>query len=219
MSKESNPNSRREFFRLAILAGISAVTSSFLFGENANSQEGLSLIRLVEAGIPADQIRLVYKYASENVFGAQFYPDNYTARLIPEAASSLKKAFNLAEERHGWKLQVMDAYRDDKVQTKLYKMGLAGLLKKITPSNIGKYIAKPKSMGGNGSGHSKGTTVDLIAKNEDGSIVNFGSKFDEFGSKAHYDSSNENQFKLREIMEECGFNGIASEWWHFEASR
>lgn len=72
------------------------------------------------------------------------------------------------------------------------------------------------------SGHSRGSTVDLTLVNmKTGESIDMGGGFDYFGELSHSDYQEitieqyNNRLLLRNIMVECGFKTIKSEWWHF----
>ena len=72
------------------------------------------------------------------------------------------------------------------------------------------------------SGHSRGSTLDItLIHKENGTDVDFGSCFDYFGDKAHYNyteispEQKKNRELLKKIMEENDFIALPEEWWHF----
>ncbi|HSW73567.1 MAG TPA: M15 family metallopeptidase, partial [Candidatus Limnocylindria bacterium] len=106
------------------------------------------------------------------------------------------------------------------------------------------YVAEPRTAGKGGSGHSRGSTIDLtLIKNGqkvhqiqektrtllDGSIilylddgtVNMGSSFDYFGEASHHENNViEASYKtmrtyLKNVMIKHGFQPYAEEWWHY----
>jgi D-alanyl-D-alanine dipeptidase len=107
----------------------------------------------------------------------------------------------------GYKIKVFDAYRPVEVQRKLWSM-----------SPIKKYVANPYA---EGSIHSKGGAVDITLVNMDGNEVEMPSEFDTFSIAASRNNSSmtgeakKNLNLLTKVMNECGFDGINSEWWHF----
>ena len=72
------------------------------------------------------------------------------------------------------------------------------------------------------SAHARGCAIDLTLVTLDGVELDMGGIFDFFGEVSHYAYANltneqkENRKALRTLMENGGFRGIGSEWWHFE---
>ena len=80
------------------------------------------------------------------------------------------------------------------------------------------YVTPPQK----GSMHNRGHAIDLgLIDLDTGNLLEMGTDFDHFGPKAHYTFAKlpqktiENRKLLRQIMEEQGFQGIRTEWWHF----
>jgi len=72
------------------------------------------------------------------------------------------------------------------------------------------------------SAHTRGSTVDLtLLDKNDGSPIEMGTRFDFFGPDSHPDNKEvaakayENRQYLRNLMQQYGFAGIPTEWWHF----
>ena len=81
-----------------------------------------------------------------------------------------------------------------------------------------KYVANPA----NGSGHNRGTTIDLtLVDLKTGIELDMGTGFDNFSDSAHQsfaDLSNkvlENRKLLKQSMEKAGFKPYEYEWWHY----
>jgi D-alanyl-D-alanine dipeptidase len=152
------------------------------------------------------------RYATtNNVFQRKLY-NGTTAYLRPQAAQALQKAAEEAQKK-GFQLKIWDAYRPSSVQDAMRQIALGSprppALQGITAANINQYIAPAGQ-----SKHNKGIAVDItLVKN--GSEVTMGSDFDDFSSKAHYNSSNTNEKTLRVIMQSAGFSSYDTEWWHF----
>jgi len=80
------------------------------------------------------------------------------------------------------------------------------------------YVTPPSK----GSMHSRGAAVDLtLVQLNTGKELDMGTPYDFFGREAHIDFTNlpeatfKNRTKLRQALEEGGFKGIRTEWWHF----
>jgi D-alanyl-D-alanine dipeptidase len=82
-----------------------------------------------------------------------------------------------------------------------------------------------------GSLHNFGVAVDLtVADGTNGEPLDMGTGFDYFGYPAYPDRETQmlregkinqghvnNRQILREVMNNAGFSGVGSEWWHFNA--
>ncbi len=129
--------------------------------------------------------------------------------LRPEAADALLGANKLAM-KEGLRLVIYDCYRP-----KMYQQKMFDLVK--NPD----YVAKP----GKGSMHNKGLAVDLGLADNKGTLLDFGSAFDEFSEKSHYlcngisIEAKSNRKKLREMMVMAGFEPYKNEWWHFSYTK
>lgn len=149
------------------------------------------------------------KYATENNFTKEkLYP---CARciLLEEVANRLIQVNKQLLEK-SLRLKVLDCYRPQSIQKKLWEV-------KPDP----KFVMSPSK----GSGHGRGTAVDVTLVNTDGSDLDLGSGYDEFTDKAIYQNSNvtQSQMRLRWILKKAmrdqGFNPIRTEWWHFQYGR
>lgn len=159
------------------------------------------------------------RYATaDNFVGHPVYAGIDCHWLRREAADALEAAAAwLAERRPGYRLLVLDALRPQRVQQRLWDE-LQG-----TPLTM--YLAHPER----GSIHSFGMAVDLTLLDPQGREVDMGSGFDEMTLASHPDHEAEHlalgtltaqhlteRGWLRAAMREAGFNGIATEWWHFD---
>jgi zinc D-Ala-D-Ala dipeptidase len=165
-------------------------------------------------GIDAD-----LRYASaDNFVGHAVYDGIDCAWLRREAADALEHAAAwLAARRPGYRLRVLDALRPQRIQQRLWDE-LAG-----TPLTL--YLAHPER----GSIHSFGMAVDLTVLDPAGREVDMGSGFDEMTLASHPSFEAEHLAQglltaahltergwLRAAMRQAGFDGIATEWWHFD---
>ncbi|MBL8277079.1 MAG: M15 family metallopeptidase [Pelomonas sp.] len=159
------------------------------------------------------------RYASaDNFVGHDVYAGIDCAWLRREAADALEHAAAwLHARRPGYRLRVLDALRPQRVQQRLWDE-LQG-----TPLTM--YLAPPER----GSIHSFGMAVDLTVLDPAGREVDMGSGFDEMTLASHPDHEAEHLAQglltaaqlvergwLRAAMREAGFQGIATEWWHFD---
>lgn len=146
------------------------------------------------------------KYATEDNFTKQsLYPCPRCILKI-EVAEKLIKV-NQELEKKGYKLKLLDCYRPLSVQKKLWK---------ANPDPH--FVMSPSK----GSGHSRGTAVDVCLVTLDGKELEMGSTYDEFSNRAYYsypDIPNEVKrlrWILKSTMKSFGFNPIRTEWWHFQ---
>ncbi len=159
------------------------------------------------------------RYATaDNFVGHSVYEGFSCDWLRREAAAALEHAAAwLHEHRPGYRLLVLDALRPQRVQQRLWDE-LQG-----TPLTM--YLAHPER----GSIHSFGMAVDLTLLDPQGREVDMGSGFDEMTLASHPDHEAEHlalgmltsahlteRGWLRAAMREAGFQGITTEWWHFD---
>jgi D-alanyl-D-alanine dipeptidase len=173
-----------------------------------------SFCRLADiAGIAVD-----LRYASDNNFaGRVLYRDIDCAWLRVEAAQGLTRAVSwLAQHHPELRLVVLDALRPQRVQEAIWR-DVAG-----TPSAL--YFADPAR----GSIHSFGMALDVTLRAADGAELDMGSGFDEMSLRSHPALEDElldagaitpahvaARAILRRVMHAGGFEGIPTEWWHF----
>lgn len=156
---------------------------------------------------------LVYdlRYATVNNFMKRnMYPagTNKTFLRLP-AAHALHQVQQELNQK-GLGLKIYDAYRPYSVTVKFWEL-----------VKDERYVANPSR----GSGHNKGTTVDLTlinlqTKNE----LNMGTDFDNFSDSAHHEFTElpeevlQNRILLKTTMEKYGFKAYDDEWWHYTFS-
>lgn len=158
------------------------------------------------------------RYATaDNFDGRVLYVGIDCAWLRREAASGLGVAGKwLAQHHPDYMLLVLDALRPHRVQEAIW----ADI--KGTPAE--RYFADPAR----GSIHSYGMAVDVTLVEQTGHEIDMGSGFDEMTPRSHpaleleqrttgaIDFSHiANREILRGAMAAGGFQGIATEWWHF----
>jgi D-alanyl-D-alanine dipeptidase len=164
-------------------------------------------------------IAVELRYATANNFVSHSVYDGFDcAWLRREAAAALERAVAwLAQHRPGYRLLVLDALRPQRVQQRLWDE-LQG-----TPLTM--YLAHPER----GSIHSYGMALDITLLDPAGQEVDMGTGFDEMTLVSHPDHEAEHlasgELKaqqltergwLRAAMRHAGFQGIATEWWHFD---
>ncbi len=159
------------------------------------------------------------RYAGSNNFaGRNLYGSLDCAWLRAEAATGLEAAARwLAEHRPGWALFVLDALRPQRVQEAIWA--------DVEGTPMAMYFAHP----GRGSIHSFGMAVDVTLRGPDGVEADMGSGFDEMCALSHPELHAEHLASgaltaahvaqrelLRSAMAHGGFEGIGTEWWHFD---
>lgn len=151
-------------------------------------------------------IYLDLRYATTNNFVKTQMYDCPRCFLRPEAAAAIQKAHQILRKKGYGGLKMLDCYRPRPVQQKLWD--------KMPNAN---YVTPPAK----GSMHNRGLAVDLTIVDKDGKELDMGTPFDDFSEKAHFDYTKlpkqvlENRRLLRSTMEQAGFKGIRTEWWHF----
>ncbi|MEL6560677.1 MAG: M15 family metallopeptidase [Bacteroidota bacterium] len=147
------------------------------------------------------------RYASENNFLNEkvYYCDNCLLRY--NVAKALISA-NAELINQNLRIKLFDCFRLVSVQRKMWK---------IMPDS--RYVANPNK---SGSVHNRGAAVDLTIVDLNGKELDMGTDFDHFGKEAHHDFKEldqkiiSNRALLKRIMEDAGFSGIRTEWWHFQ---
>lgn len=166
------------------------------------------------AGIAVD-----LRYAGPNNFvGRDLYSPFDCAWLHVEAAAALEAAVGwLAEQAPGHTLLVLDALRPQRVQQQLWD-ALAG-------TELQMYLASPER----GSIHSFGMALDITILDEAGIELDMGTGFDDLTERSHPAlevlllergeislAQIANRQLLRDAMGQAGFQGISTEWWHYD---
>lgn len=149
------------------------------------------------------------RYASpDNFTGEKLYPVAECLLCEPVAQRLARAQNNL--EKQGLGLKVWDCYRPLSVQKKLWA---------LVPDP--RYVADPRS----GSRHNRGASVDLTLVDAQGRELPMPTPFDEFTERAHRNYRDappeaiKNRAILQEAMENEGFAGLLTEWWHFDDPR
>lgn len=194
----------------------------------SNIEPGPLEKQLLDAGlvnikevIPELYVELKYS-TKDNFFGEDVYGELENCYVQPVVADMLQKAHKLLKDEHPQlTFLVFDGVRPLSVQ-------------KILWDNLDKpdhikplYVADPKK----GSLHNYGVAIDLtVVDAETGEMLDMGTGYDFFGYPAYPDREEQmlhegkitkeqvaNRKILRKAMNEAGFEGIGSEWWHFNA--
>lgn len=153
-----------------------------------------------------DTIQIELRYATANNFtGKKIYPAS-VCLLRKETAQKLVKA-NKEFRKMGYRIKIWDAYRPLQVQQILWDL--------VKDS---RYVANPQR----GSKHNRGTAVDITLVDSEGNELVMPTGFDDFSKKASRDyegmteEAEKNLNMMTEVMLDCGFTTIRTEWWHFD---
>jgi D-alanyl-D-alanine dipeptidase len=159
------------------------------------------------------------RYGSPNNFvGRDLYGELDCAWLHKDAADALEAALReLKAQQPLLSMLVLDALRPQRVQEALWA-ALEG-----TPLTM--YLANPVA----GSIHSFGMAVDITLIDHRGQELDMGTPFDDLTELSHpaYEARFHTEGKLtekqlanrallRKTMTSNGFQGISTEWWHFD---
>lgn len=194
---------------------ISTPTLSLLEQSIINS--GLVDIKTVDSTFIVD-----LRYSTcDNFLCMDVYGDLNKCYLQPDVAEKLKNAHQLLKAQFPYyRLVVYDGTRPRSVQRIMWDTV------KIPYTERGKFLSSPKS----GSLHNFGAAVDIGIIDENGYSLDMGTPYDYFGELAHPKEENRllkegklsykqvlNRELLRKVMNQAGFWGIATEWWHFNS--
>jgi D-alanyl-D-alanine dipeptidase len=180
-----------------------AVLALALVGCQPREDPGAELVDVVNT-VPG--VVLDIRYATTNNFtGQQLYPNSkcYLRRATAEKLARAQAEFRSQDLG----IKIYDGYRPLSVQRKMWQ---------VYPHEG--YVADPKK----GSRHNRGAAVDLTLVRKDGSEVLMPTPFDDFTEKAHRNSTNAppeaiaNRELLERVMVRNGFEGLPTEWWHFD---
>tara|TARA_R110002073_G_scaffold336372_1_gene532631 strand:+ start:53106 stop:53768 length:663 start_codon:yes stop_codon:yes gene_type:complete len=159
------------------------------------------------------EILLDMRYAGENNFAKRIvYPKARCLLRAPVAAALGRVQARLRAQ--GLQLLLWDCYRPFHVQEAFWK---------LVPDS--KYVAKPTRRDGKpwrGSKHNRGAAVDLSLADANGTPLLMPTDHDDFSERAHRDAiaipkaAANNAKRLDEAMRLEGFQGIETEWWHFD---
>ena len=164
-------------------------------------------------------LRVDLRYASANNFvGRDLYSPLDCAWLHRAAAEGIEKSLAwLTSQQPGLSLLVLDAMRPQRVQEQLWEA--------LQDTELQMYLANPVR----GSIHSFGMAVDITLVDSDGVELDMGTGFDDLSELSHPAKEDEfliagtltrqqvdNRRLLRAAMKHGGFEGINTEWWHFD---
>lgn len=196
-----------------------SLVSPFIFSQTEQSIIGAGCvdIKIIDSSIVVD-----LKYStSDNFLGFDVYGDFNTCYLQMDVAEKLRLAqLYLKSQFPFYNLIIYDGARPRSVQYKMWNT------LDIPYQERSKYLSNPTG----GSLHNFGAAVDLSIINENGYELDMGTEYDYFGELA-YPREEERMIKegklthkqllnrelLRNVMEQAGFFGITTEWWHFNS--
>ena len=155
---------------------------------------------------------------ADNFVGRDLYSPLDCAWLHRHAAEGLEKTVAwLARERADLSLLILDALRPQRVQEQLWDA--------LQGTDLLGYLANPVR----GSIHSFGMAVDITLVDRNGREFDMGTPFDDLTELSHPALESAmllrgelsatqigNRQLLRDAMQQGGFKGIGSEWWHFD---
>ena len=180
---------------------------------------------VVVSDIIKDCLLDIRYYSSFNFVGTRV--DGYLepiAILTKEACDKLNEA-NEKFIKLGYIIKIFDCYRPQKAVNHFVRWASDVndiRTKEYFYPNVNKKDLFDLGFVSKKSGHSRGSTVDLTLVNmKTGESIDMGGGFDYFGELSHSDYQEitieqyNNRLLLRNIMVECGFKTIKSEWWHF----
>jgi D-alanyl-D-alanine dipeptidase len=162
---------------------------------------------LVDVSALDPSLILDIRYATRRNFtGRTLYP---VARCLlrPDVAERLMRVDERLK-REGLRLVIFDCYRPLSIQRELWA---------LVPDE--RYVANPAK----GSRHNRAAAVDLTLADSGGAPLPMPTEYDDFTEKAHRDYQGAtpdriaNREKLEEAMAAEGFEGLPTEWWHFDA--
>lgn len=164
-------------------------------------------------------IAVELRYASDNNFvGRDLYSPIDCAWLHRHAAEGLEGTVAwLRAKRPDLSFLVLDALRPQRVQEQLWAA--------LQGTDLLVYLANPVR----GSIHSFGMAVDITLVDQHGRELDMGTPFDDLTELSHpalesakfasgdlLQSQITNRQLLRDAMQQGGFKGINTEWWHFD---
>lgn len=164
------------------------------------------------------------RYAGRSNFVGEVIDGYHAPRcLLTEPAAEALACAQRRLELRGLGLRVYDCYRPQRAVDHFVRW-VADLSDQRTKQTHYPHVDKAELFDAGyiarRSGHSRGSTVDLtlVAR---GVPLDMGTSFDFFDPASHTDSpsvadtARRNRSLLRAAMEECGFENLPEEWWHY----
>ena len=144
---------------------------------------------------------------NDTSIGQPFYDSNI-CMVQYDILPMLKKAIDMFKE-DGYVMVIYDAYRPTSVQQRWFDV-----------VRVHKWVANPAI--GMGGVHDRGTAVDISLVDFSGKELEFPTPMHTFTEESARSSetmtatARKNMNYMLEIMRNCGFTYINSEWWHFQ---
>lgn len=161
-------------------------------------------------GVKLDDIDLVISMklsTSETSIGQPFYSRNLCL-LQYDILPMLRQAVNLFK-KDGYTVIIYDAYRPTSVQQRWFDV-----------VRVHKWVADPSI--GMGGVHDRGTAIDMSLIDSNGKLVEMPTPMHTFteesarNSQTMTQTARKNMDYMLNVMVQCGFTYINSEWWHFQ---
>ena len=152
-------------------------------------------------------LKLDIRYATAKNFTGRALYGAPRCLLRPAVVERLARAQEAAAAQ-GLGIKVFDCYRPLAVQREMWT---------LVPDE--RYVADPAK----GSRHNRGAAVDLTLVDATGRELAMPTAFDDFSARAHRNYEDlpaatiANRALLERIMQDAGFSGLPTEWWHFDA--
>ncbi len=174
---------------------------------NADGEMVAAASHLVDVRLYTDKFVIKMKLATDATsIGEPFYNRN----LCMLQYDTLQKLIMAAEmfEKEGYRIVIYDAYRPTSVQQRWFDV-----------IRVHKWVADPSI--GMGGIHDRGTAIDMTLMDKDGVEMDMPTAvhtLTEASSRyaAMTDVQKQNINYMTNIMVQCGFDYIRSEWWHFQ---
>lgn len=155
-----------------------------------------------------DGINIDLVYATDNNFTHQKLYNTKTCLLRNGTAQKLLVANNQLS-KYGYKIKIWDAFRPLKIQEKMWE---------LCPDE--NFVSNPQK---GKSNHCKASAVDITLCHLDNTELEMPTEFDHFGKESYRnyycylpEDIQKNVILLENIMINCGFNPLPTEWWHFD---
>ncbi|MDO8265867.1 MAG: M15 family metallopeptidase [Candidatus Saccharibacteria bacterium] len=149
------------------------------------------------------RIILDLRYTTTNNIANKIISNIKELRLEKNAGSMLIVAVNKLYEA-GYKLVIWDSYRSEATQSEL------------------RLVCSDDNFVALYSNHCLGLAIDVTLADVKGKLLDMGTDFDDFISKANSNARNVSQLVknnrkiLKDAMESNGFEQDKHEWWHFD---
>lgn len=165
---------------------------------------------LVDVRLYTDKLEIKMKLATN---GTTINQPFYTRNLCMLQYDTLQKLMKAIElfEKDGYTIVIYDAYRPTSVQQRWFDV-----------VGVHKWVANPAI--GMGGIHDRGVAVDMTLMDQNGVELDMPTAMHTFTEASSRWSTTmtavqrQNMNYMTNIMVQCGFDTINSEWWHFQDS-